>query len=485
MRAIFKALGATFSGALITLVCHFFTLMFLARILEQEVMGLYFIAVMVTFLLKLLSDLGVDLAFVKKYPEESESGRNSLLRSAIGIRIVSCVGVSLLYWSVEASGIVSFINLIADVTLLTLTLYWMHSFRELILRLLQAEQRFSVYAGTQVLAALLKAVLVVGLLALSDVTLKHVLFIEIIAFLASITYAATRVRERLMAALRSSFQGGREILRFGYPLYLNALLNLGNERVSQYIVAGLGGPLVMALFGVAERLADAGTRLFESFVNVYYPAQTKHFADNNPAEATTFANRSLLWICFIIGSGIIAFATIREPVIQLFFSAKYVSVADAATMFFAVLLLRSLQTLMGYFGVAAGQKFLPVKVSLVSSIFNIIACYLLFLRYGYEGAIAALVFTQLLMNCLYFYWLKRAGYELNITPIVLMLLLTLGATATIFYLSDHLLLSMLVFPAYILACFVTLPELRTDSAIGWNKLTDYLQARSIKADNAH
>ncbi len=449
-------------------------------------MGLYFIAVMVTFLLKLLSDLGVDLAFVKKYPEETEQGRNSLLRSAMAIRLISCTFVSILYCVVEASGIIPFINLIANLTALTLILYWMHSFRELILRLLQAEQQFGVYAGTQVLAALLKAAMVVCLLAFNDVTVKQVLIIEIIAFLASILYAATRVRERLSAALRARFSGGKQILKFGYPLYLNALLNLGNERVSQYIVAGIGGPLAMAYFGMAERLADAGTRLFESFVNVYYPAQTQYFANNDQPAATDFANRSLLWISFIIGSGIVAFATLREPVIRLFFSVKYISVADAATMFFAVLLLRSLQTLMGYFGVAAGQKFLPVKVSLVSSVFNIVVCYLLFVRYGYEGAIAALVLTQLLMNCLYFYWLNREGYELNLTPVILILLMALGATAIIFYLSEYFLLSMIVFPAFVAACYVTLPELRADCAIGWTKLNRYLSNRAnLKAGKAH
>jgi O-antigen/teichoic acid export membrane protein len=459
--------------------------MFLARILEQETMGLYFIAVMVTFLLKLLSDLGVDLAFVKKFPEETEQGRNSLLRSAIGIRLLSCTVVSLLYCVVEKSGAVSFINLIAPFTALTLALYWMHSFRELILRLLQAEQKFGFYAGTQVLAALLKAALVITLLTFKEVTVAHVLAIEIIAFLASILYAAFRVRDRLARAIHSKFKGGREILKFGYPLYLNALLNLGNERVSQYIVAGLGGPLVMAYFGVAERLADAGTRLFESFVNVYYPAQTEHFAANRSDDATDFANRSLLWIGFIIGSGIVAFATIREPVITLFFSSKYATVANAATLFFAVLLLRSLQTIMGYFGVAAGQKFLPVKVSLVSSVFNIILCYLLFIRFGYEGAIAALVLTQLLMNCLYFYWLQRAGYELSITPIVLLLLLTLGATAAVFSLVDHLWWSLAVFPLFVFSCFVALPALRTDSTLGWQKLLDFINKRSrMKADKA-
>ena len=242
----------------------------------------------------------------------------------------------------------------------------------------------------------------------------------------------------------------------------------------------------MAYFGMAERLADAGTRLFESFVNVYFPAQTQHFADDKPAEATVFANRSMLWICFIIGSGIVGFATLREPIIKIFFSSKYVSVADAATMFFAVLLLRSLQTIMGYFGVAAGQKFLPVKVSLVSSVFNIITCYLLFIRYGYEGAIASLVATQFLMNCLYFYWLRRAGYQLSITPVILILLLTTGATATIFYLSENLILSMMVFPFFVFACFLVLPELRSDFSLGLNKLSEYRSKRStMKVNKAH
>jgi O-antigen/teichoic acid export membrane protein len=451
--------------------------MFLARILEKETMGLYFIAVMVTFLLKLLSDLGVDLAFVKQYPEESDQGRNQLLRSAIAIRVLSCTAVSALYVLIENSGIISFINLIADVTLLTLVLYWMHSFRELILRLLQAEQQFGVYAGTQVLAALLKAALVLCLLLVTDVTVKHVLSIEIIAFLASILYAAGRTRDRLTAALREKFKGGKEILKFGYPLYLNALLNLGNERVSQYIVAGFGGPLAMAYFGIAERLSDAGTRLFESFVNVYYPTQTRYFADENSAEAKTFANRSLLWISFIICSGIVAFAILREPVIKIFFTEKYISVADAATMFFAVLLLRSLQTLMGYFGVAAGEKFLPVKVSLVSSVFNVILCYLFFKWYGYQGAIAALVLTQLLMNFLYFFWLNRAGFKLDLTPVALNVLLCLGATAVVFFLSNHFALSMVVFPVFVIACLIATPSLRSDLQLAAGKLVTSFNAR--------
>ena len=298
--------------------------------LDQKTMGLYFIALMVVFLLKIVSDIGVDLAFVKQYPEENEQGKSNLLRSAFAIRTFSCTIVSIIYLLVEHSGIVSFINDIAHVTTLTLAMFWLHSFRELLLRLLQAEQIFTTYAGVQVLAAILKALLVLTLLLVSDVTVNMVLMIEVFAFAASITFAVTRIRDKLTAAATAKFQGGGHLLKFGYPLYLNALLNLGNEKVSQYIVAGFGGPVTMAFFGIAERLADAGTRLFESFANVYYPAQTSNFANNDKLRATDMAVQSLMWVSFILASAIVAFTIIREPVIELFFTEKYLSAANAA-----------------------------------------------------------------------------------------------------------------------------------------------------------
>jgi len=82
-------------------------------------------------------------------------------------------------------------------------MYWMHSFRELLLRLLQAEKLFPVYAGVQVLAAVLKALLVLTLLLFETVTVKMVLMVEVLAFAASIAYAAIRIKGKLHAALKA------------------------------------------------------------------------------------------------------------------------------------------------------------------------------------------------------------------------------------------------------------------------------------------
>lgn len=441
-------------------------------------MGLYFIALMVVFLLKIVSDIGVDLAFVKQYPEANEKGKSDLLRSAFAIRIFSCTVVSIVYLLVEHTGKVSFINDIADVTALTLAMFWLHSFRELLLRLLQAEQIFTTYAGVQVLAAVLKALLVLTLLLAGDVSVNMVLMIEVFAFAASITYAVTRIRDKLIAAATAKFQGGGHLLTFGYPLYLNALLNLGNEKVSQYIVAGFGGPVTMAFFGIAERLADAGTRLFESFANVYYPSQTSNFANNDKPKATEMAVQSLMWVSFILASAIVGFTIIREPVIELFFTEKYLSAANAAAMFFGVLLLRSTQTLMGYFGVAAGLKFLPVRVSIVSSVFNIVTCFIAFKAYGYQGAIAALLATQLLMNVLYHYWLGKAGFPINIKPVLTIGLICIAAVILSYLLGNHFVLTLLIFPAFVAICLMSLPELKSDLFVFMTKAMAFIQSKT-------
>ena len=436
--------------------------MFLARLLDEETMGLYFIALMVVFLLKIVSDMGVDLAFVKQYPAQTEQGKSNLLRSAFAIRIASCTFFSLIYILIERSGKISFINDIAHVTMLTLAMYWMHSFRELLLRLLQSEKIFTVYAGVQVLAAILKALLVLSLLAVKEVSVELVLMVEVFAFAASIVYAASRMKGKLLTALSSKFLGGIELVRFGYPLYLNALLNLGNEKVSQYIVAGFGGPITMAYFGIAERLSDAGTRLFESFANVYYPSQTGHFANNKKQLATDMAVRSMMWVGFVISAAIVGFTILREPVIKVFFTEKYLSTANAAVMFFGVLLFRSTQTLMGYFGVAAGQKFLPVKVSTVSSVVNIIACFTMFKWYGYQGAIAALLITQLLMNALYYTWLRKANLPIDIRPLITICCVCICCVALSYVLQNYFFISLFLFPIYVATCIWALPDLRLD-----------------------
>jgi len=168
-------------------------------------------------------------------------------------------------------------------------------------------------------------------------------------------------------------------------------------------------------------------------------------------------------------------------VMTLLFGDTYLSAANAAAMFFAVLLFRSLQTLMGYFGVTAGHKFLPVKVSLISSVFNIALCLYLFKLYGYEGAITALALTQILMNFLYHFWLGRSGLLLSVLPVIKLMTVCVIAVALTYALNDRLLLTLIIFPLFIGACLLLVPALRTDINLLLDKAMNVLSSRQNRA----
>lgn len=243
---------------------------------------------------------------------------------------------------------------IAHVSGPILLFYWLQSLRLLLVRVLQAEKLFDAYGGTQLLAAAFKVVIVTALFVLGDDSLAHVLLCESAAFVISIIYGLSRLRFLTSQPAQPCIGKARELLRFGLPLYGNALLNLGNERSTSYIVAGLGGPIAIALYSIAERFADGSRRVFDPFMNVYLPTQTSHFARGEIAAAREFANRSLLWTAFIVAGVTVAFAVVREPVVALLFTTEYLAVADAAVMFMCALIFRCIQSLLGFFGVAAG-----------------------------------------------------------------------------------------------------------------------------------
>lgn len=444
--------------------------MILIRMLDTQSMGAYFIAVIVTALLVLLSDFGVDIALVKKYPEKGEQEQASLLRSVVVWRFAICSIVSALYFALSTLEGVPMIRDIAHITAPVILFYWLQSFRALLLRALQAQHLFDVYAGTQLLAAALKVILVAALYFGGSDSLAAVIWCECATFFISIVYALARMQLRIGQPAPPSFGNVLELLRFGWPLYMNALVNIGNDRASSYIVAGLGGPVAMAFFGVAERLADAGRRLFDPFGNVYLPAQTKYFADGDIKAAKKFANRSLLWATFLVAGGTVVFAAIREPLIQLLFTEKYVPVADTAVIFMCALILRCIQVLLGFFGVAAGFNYMPVKVSLVSSVISVALTVGLFKLYGYQGAAIALVITQAVIGIMYAVGLHRGGVALDMSPIIVLLSGLAAALAWILPYVDSLAVMIGAPVLFFVFSFVFAPTLRDDLGVVFTKI---------------
>jgi O-antigen/teichoic acid export membrane protein len=393
----------------------------------------------------------------------------------MGIRLTVLVAMSIGYWLLATNTNLSMVRDTVPVILPLLSLFWLHSFRGLLLSLLQSEKLFAEYAAALLIAAALKPVLVLALAFMTSMTVWLVLLVENVSLLISILFVGWRKRSYLADVLRARARGAKELFAFSLPIYLHALVDIGSERASHYIVAAQGGPIAIANFSVAAQLASAGRRAFDAFANVYLPTQTSNFANSDAEAAKDLANRSMLWITFIFATGIGTFAVIRTEVVMILFTARYVGVADMMVFFMVALVFRSLQVLMGYFSVAAGYNYFPIRISAVSSVFNISLTWLLIHQYGYQGAVIAIVVTQALIGVAYYISLLGVGYHLAVGPVVVVLAYFAGMLAWVLH-TDSLFLAALAVPAFLSASVITLPTLRNDlmMVVDWLRKKNFL-----------
>lgn len=437
-------------------------MLLLARLLDERHIGFYFIVLLVIFLLKIISDFGIDLSFVKLYADKNTDDQNVLFTEALILRVLICTAVSFIYLTVESSGYIDLIQEISHSSHWILLLYWAHSLRELLLRTLQASYRFAAYAKALVSSAALKLCFFVFLSKWADVNLSSVLFFELVAVTVSLMFCIFSIQSVSRLSPNISTNGMKRILGFGFPLYLNSFLNLGNEKVTEYIVASTGGPIAMAFFGISSRLADAGTHMFSAFANVYLPTQTNNFSNDRESDAVDLANRSLTWVSYLCCTVIVGFSVFSVEIITLIFTERYSAVSSAVLMFFGVLLFRSLHTIMGYFAIAGGHKYLPMRVSFFSSLFNIAMSIQLFQHFGYQGAVAAILLTQAIMSAIYFVLLRRLGYHLHIAPVIYLAIGCLISVVAIHLIIEWALLKLFVLILFSLSSLALIPQLRSD-----------------------
>lgn len=457
-----RSLSITSASTLVAVIAHFVTFLILVRVIDEHAMGIYFMALLCISVLMLISDFGLDMSFVKIFPELSKRSQTSLLFTAFLQRFALCAAATALFLVFIAIGGGVLPDGLPELTLGILALYWQQRVRTLLFRILQSRQMFNAVAASQAGGAILKSALISSLLLMDEVTLLYVLAIENVAFLSSILYASWRIRSEFDRYVSPSWDLCRRLLVFGWPIQLNAVVNVGNDQANHYIVAILGGPVSLAYLSVAERLADATRRILDSFLTIYYPTITKYFATDDRQASIELTNKSMLWLTLITGGGAVVFCIISDPLIILLFTERYAVAADAALLFFVALMFRSIHIVMGYFGVAAGQNFLPINVSALSSVLNIGLTIALFQEFGFEGAVVALVTTQVAMCFLYYFGLRRAGFALDVRPICKLAVLVLAALGWVYWTDGSWISALLAPPALLVAALATSPELRSD-----------------------
>ena len=187
-------------------------------------LGLYFLAVAVTQVLKIISGLGLDLTLSKFISGADGHVQRDTLASTLAIRFISVLAIGLVFYAVGQFILPVFGAGLNDYVVLMIVLYILTSYRDLFLSLMQGMHQYKEYAVAEVLSALTRVILLVAFH--NRLSLQGLLYIEIITQLIEILLQLFFARGLLLSLSRQNFtsESARNITQFGTPLYTYNLL---------------------------------------------------------------------------------------------------------------------------------------------------------------------------------------------------------------------------------------------------------------------
>ncbi len=405
---------STSTGTIVTVLFHFLSITVMTRQLTPESLGQYFLILATAMLLKVLCSAGLDLTMVK-YLSDQKSGNEKMISSIFISRMIIILTVGLITFIFDGiltpllgEGYQSFLLFIPFI-------FAGHSIREFFLYLLQGVQHFKHYALLQIISAIFKFGLI--LILFNQLSVTMLLYVEIAMLVFSIGLLAFWVPFKQFGISLMSFnqQDIKEALQFGLPLYYTSVIRIGYSKSSVFLINYFLNPINIAIFEVALKIPDGFSRLFKSFMTVFFPSASTLFAEGKSKEAVRLMNKSISFFsigCTTLCVGAFLF---RDEIVSLVFSAQYAAASLPFAFLLTAVYFRLIGNILGYALVSAGFPSTSSKVNTLSLIVYLIFSLLLIPRIGVMGAVYAIILMNSSAIIAYFFYLKREQLTPNIT----------------------------------------------------------------------
>ncbi len=461
---LLRGLVSTSFGSIVTVGFHFLSIVLMTRYVPKDVLGLYFLALAVVLFLKVISGLGLDLTLTKFVSGGDRRQQQDATASTVAVRLASVASVGLIFYAAGQLLLPVFDTRLSDGIMLMILLLVLTSFRDLLLCLMQGMQQFKQYAVVEVLSAASRVILLIACRV--SLSLQVLLYIEIISQLTEVLLQLFVTRALLFSLSRQNITtpSVRKLTRFSAPLYSNNILALVYDRSSTLLIGALLNPASVAAYEVALKIPDGFTRLFDSFIVVYFPNLSNLFAKGSRDDAKRIMNSSLV----LISAGIIFLVLVAflfaDEIILAVFSNEYLEVALAFALLMLNFYLRAISNILGYSLVAAGHSSAPVKANIVACLVNIISSLMLIRTLGYIGAIYSLLLMNITAQIIYLLLLRRIRLVPHVFEYLKPVFFLAVEMGIYWYLRvDSAWLQLLLVGTYITASWALIKEIRESS----------------------
>lgn len=386
--------------------------------LDASAVGIYAIITVAAEFLLIACNLGMRSALPKLLAASPLDERSRLIRASLWYQGAICLvllAVVLVPWILirnpavfsDSTGWQLIYPYLWAVPFLVLS----SAFREVLLAILAGVHEYVRRAIGLAVFALAQVFFVAVFVWLPGTHLGALLLVTIAAHAAAAAY--------LYAAMPTTGWPRRDwppfcaMIRFGWPLHINALLGFVFQRIDTLLVGLLLGPAAAALFELgAKRIPQYVSGVLNAALVPYLPSLAHRLACGDHTGAGRLLDQAYSTFSFLGYAAVFAAISFNEPIICLLLSEQYVASGLAFAWVMTAFVLNLQSGIMGYSLVALGKPKWITAINMFAAGISLLMNVVLVPRYGMLGAAytaaGVAAFSQLLQAVL----VRRSGLSL-------------------------------------------------------------------------
>lgn len=456
-----KGSAAASLGTIVAMVFQFLSIVIITRHITKEEFGIYVLIIVISTFLDTISGLALEQSLVKFIASADDLERRSTFIPTLIIRIILIV-IAVILVALFGNSIMPFFSFTAtEFSYVIIILFVLSSFRGLFYNLFQGMNLFKKYASVQTITSVLRVALLMVIILINELTLKNVLFVEIVAVAFTVLLQLALIPYKDIFHWDVNYKNIKKIINFSIPLYFSGISYFVQTQLNIFIISAYLNPVSIANYDVAGKIPQASAKGFQSFIIVFFPNLSRLLSMGERDAGLKLINKSLLTFSIIINLLLVVSFLFNKEIILLLFSVKYLDASLAFSFMMVAFYLSAMSNIMGYSLVSAGLPSITLKVNIAAGVINLIAAFLMVPPWGFMGAVYSILLTS--FSSLLFHYLYLIKYEMKIELISFTKPLLI--TITVLFLHYLFAIDSLIFKntlliVYFIAVYFLMPEVR-------------------------
>lgn len=406
VRTIAKNTAVLFTATIISYILIFFVNIYIARYLGAEGFGILSLAIALTGIFTIFTDLGLNTLTVREVTRDKSSTNNFLINTSLIKIFLAFLTFGLIFVTVNTLGYTKEVSYV--IYIITLSVIFT-AFTNVFNSIFQAYEQMEYMSIGNILNS---AVLFIGVI--TGISYKLDIFFFAVIYLAAslfvliysfIIYLYKFPKPKIRVDLSFWESTLKEALPFGVANIFGSIY----YWIDSVILSKIVGNEVVGWYNAAYRLMFVFLSIYTVYLAAIFPVMSKFY--KNSEEYLKFSyERSYKYLLIISLPIAVGTTLLADKIILLIYGNGYTPAIFALQILIWTIPFLFINGLSGYLLSAVNRQMVLTKITFIGTILNITLNLILIPKFSFIGSSVATVITELSLSPILIHLLLKANY---------------------------------------------------------------------------